>query len=161
MLAGAACVSDSQLPSDYIAVRVEVQWTDLDPAGIVFYPRYYAWMDISSHVLCREMGIPPEDMVPPTLLGFPVVATHAQYSAPGNFGDTLEVRTWVTRIGRTSLGVRHEIWRMAESGDTLLVRGGEERVFVGRNEHGALAPRELTPAMREVLARYLDPAPKA
>ena len=42
----------------YLSVRVQVGWGDCDPAGIVFYPRYSAWMDNVSHVLAREMGIP-------------------------------------------------------------------------------------------------------
>ena len=49
----------------YLAVRVQVGWGDCDPAGIVFYPRFYAWMDTVSHVLAREMGIPRESMIPP------------------------------------------------------------------------------------------------
>ena len=49
----------------YLAVRVQVGWGDCDPAGIVFYPRFYAWMDTVSHVLAREMGVPRESMIPP------------------------------------------------------------------------------------------------
>ena len=57
----------------YLAVRVQVGWGDCDPAGIVFYPRFYAWMDMVSHVLAREMGIPRESMIPPgpDMFGFP------------------------------------------------------------------------------------------
>ncbi len=80
----------------YLSVRVQVGWGDCDPAGIVFYPRFYAWMDNVSHVLAREMGIPRESMIPPgvELLGFPVVGTQAQYVAPARMDDILEVRTW-------------------------------------------------------------------
>ena len=51
--------------ANYLSVRVQVGWGDCDPAGIVFYPRFYAWMDTVSHVLAREMGIPRESMLPP------------------------------------------------------------------------------------------------
>ena len=65
--------------SNCLSVRIRVGWGDCDPAGIVFYPRFYAWMDNASHVLAREMGIPRESMLPPgnDLLGFPVVSTQA------------------------------------------------------------------------------------
>src|SRR5919198_1991353 len=88
----------------YLSVRVQVGWGDCDPAGIVFYPRFYAWMDTVSHVLAREMGIARESMTPPgsPLLGFPVVATQAQYLSPARMDDVLEVRTRVAHIGRTS-----------------------------------------------------------
>jgi 4-hydroxybenzoyl-CoA thioesterase len=144
--------------ANYLSVRVQVGWGDCDPAGIVFYPRFYAWMDNVSHVLAREMGIPREAMIPPgvELLGFPVVGTQAQYVAAARMDDILEVRTWVARIGRTSLSLRHEIVRIeADAAETLLVRGREDRVFIGHGRAG-LRPRELTPRMRQALARFAD-----
>jgi 4-hydroxybenzoyl-CoA thioesterase len=145
--------------ANYLSVRVQVGWGDCDPAGIVFYPRFYAWMDNLSHVLAREMGIPREAMLPPNLepLGFPVVGTEAQYIAPARMDDILEVRTWVARIGRTSLSLRHEIVRLeADRTETLLVRGRENRVFIAHGPAG-LRPRELTPRMRQALARFAEP----
>jgi 4-hydroxybenzoyl-CoA thioesterase len=143
----------------YLAVRVQVGWGDCDPAGIVFYPRFYAWMDTVSHVLAREMGIPRESMVPPgpDMLGFPVVGTQAQYLSPARMDDVLEIRTWVSRVGRSSLSLRHEIVRVDDAGEELLVRGREDRVFIGRDDHGGLKARELTQPMRAALARYTDP----
>jgi 4-hydroxybenzoyl-CoA thioesterase len=144
--------------ANFLTVRVQVSWGDCDPAGIVFYPRFYAWMDNVSHVLAREMGIPREAMIPPgaELLGFPVVGTQAQYIAPARIDDLLEVRTRVAHIGRTSLSLRHEIVRIeADGAETLLVRGREDRVFISHGSAG-LRPRELTPPMRQVLARFAD-----
>ena len=139
-----------------VRVRVQVSWGDCDPAGIVFYPRFHAWMDMSSHVLARAMGVRREDMTPPNPQprGFPIVASQAQFLAPAAMDDVLEVRTWVTRIGRTSLRLRHEIVRVAADGEQLLVRGREDRVYIGRDASGRLEPRELTPAMRSALARF-------
>jgi 4-hydroxybenzoyl-CoA thioesterase len=141
---------------EYLAVRVQVAWGDCDPAGIVFYPRFYAWMDSVSHVLAREMGIAREAMLPPRadLVGFPIVRAEAQFLAPARLDDTLEVRARVARIGRTSLGLRHEIVRIeADGSSTAVAYGQEERVFVGNTDQG-LQPRELSPAMRTVLARF-------
>jgi 4-hydroxybenzoyl-CoA thioesterase len=142
----------------YLSVRVQVSWGDCDPAGIVFYPRFYAWMDTVSHVLAREMGIGREDMLPPgsELLGFPVVATQAQYLSPARMDDLLEVRTRVARIGRSSLSLRHEIVRLEPDGsETPIARGREDRVFIVQGRDG-LRSRELTPHMREVLASLAD-----
>jgi 4-hydroxybenzoyl-CoA thioesterase len=146
-------------PGSYLSVRVQVGWGDCDPAGIVFYPHFYAWMDTVSHVLARAMGIARESMLPPgsDLLGFPVVATRAQYLAPARMDDVLEVRTWVARVGRTSLSLRHEILRLeADGSETAIAHGREDRVFIVQGPDG-LHARELTPSMREVLARFTDP----
>jgi acyl-CoA thioesterase FadM len=64
---------------------------------------------------------------------------------------------WVTRVGRTSLGLRHEIVRIeADATETLVATGSEDRVFVAHGR-GGLQPRELTSPMRAALARYADP----
>jgi 4-hydroxybenzoyl-CoA thioesterase len=148
---------------NYLSVRVQVGWGDCDPAGIVFYPRFYAWMDIASHVLAREMGVPRESMIPPSsdMLGFPVVGTQAQYLTPARMDDMLEVRTWVARVGRSSLSLRHEIMRIEADGAlTPIARGREDRVFTAQDNHG-LKPRVLSPRMREALARFADPQGQA
>jgi 4-hydroxybenzoyl-CoA thioesterase len=144
----------------YLAVRVQVGWGDCDPAGIVFYPRFYAWMDMVSHVLAREMGIPRDAMIPPgpEMLGFPVVGTEAQFLTPARMDDVLEVRTWVSRVGRSSLSLRHEIVRMDGEQTVVIARGREDRVFIGRDQHdGTMRSRELTEPMRVAMARYADP----
>ena len=141
--------------SRYIAVTVRVRWGDCDPAGIAYYPRFFEWMDQASHTLAREMGISREDMLPPRLLGFPLVSAQAEFLAPALMEDTIEIRTWVTRIGRTSAGLRHELVRLGDP-PTLLARGREERVHIDRDQAGGLRPRELTPSMRAVLASYAD-----
>ena len=33
---------------------IRVQWGDCDPAGIVFYPRYFEWFDAVHHPAVRE-----------------------------------------------------------------------------------------------------------
>ena len=66
------------------------------------------------------------------------------------------MRTWVTRIGRTSVGLRHEVVRLGDS-EMVLAQGWEERVHVSRDVAGALLPRELAPSMRAALERLLDP----
>jgi 4-hydroxybenzoyl-CoA thioesterase len=144
--------------ADSLAVRVQVGWGDCDPAGIVFYPRFYAWMDNVSHVLAREMGITREAMLPPSadLLGFPIVAAHADFHSPARMDDVLEVRTRVAHIGRTSLSLRHTIVRLEPDGaETRIATGREDRVFVANGPDGIHA-RELSPRMREVLARFYD-----
>src|SRR5687768_15213282 len=83
-------------------VRVTVQWGDCDPAGVVFFPRYFAWMDVASHAIAREMGIAGPDLPPSGRHGFPIVHAEADFAAMGYPGDELEVRTRVGAIGRTS-----------------------------------------------------------
>jgi acyl-CoA thioesterase FadM len=38
------------------ATTVQVRWGDVDPAGIVFYPRFFEWYDLGCEALftCRS-----------------------------------------------------------------------------------------------------------
>src|ERR671936_814061 len=120
------------MAGEHLSVRLDVGWGDCDPAGIVFYPRFYAWMDLTSHVLVRALGIPREAMIAPNprLVGFPVVGTQAEFLAPARMDDRIEVRTWVARVGRSSLSLRHEVVRLETDGSaTPVARGREDRVF--------------------------------
>jgi acyl-CoA thioesterase FadM len=69
--------------------------------------------------------------------------------------DRIEVRTWVARVGRSSLSLRHEIWLLGEP-EHLLVRGREDRVFVSIDVEGGMRSQQFTPEMRDTLARYAD-----
>ncbi len=144
-----------QEPARSIAVRTQVRWSDCDPAGIAYYPRFFEWMDLATHALARELGIRPEEMLPPKLAGLPVGRAHAEFLRPARYADALEVRAWVTGISRRSFSLRHEIVRLGDP-ETLLARGREDRIYAGRDEAGALRARPIPEEMRVVLARYAD-----
>jgi hypothetical protein len=56
--------------------------------------------------------------------------------------------------------LRHEIVRIEPDGsDSLVARGREDRVYIAHGSDG-LRSRELTPRMREALARFADPQPQ-
>jgi len=38
-------------------MRIRVEWANCDPAGIIFNPHYYIWMDAGSHALMKAAGI--------------------------------------------------------------------------------------------------------
>ena len=64
-------------------------------------------------------------------------------------------------MGRSSLSLRHEIVRLETDGSmTPIARGREDRVFITHGPEG-LRSRELTPRMREALARFVEPEPEA
>jgi len=39
------------------AYEFDVSWGDCDPARIVFYPRYFQWIDARSHKLMAAAGM--------------------------------------------------------------------------------------------------------
>lgn len=110
--------------------QVLIEWGDCDPAGIVFYPRYFAWFDACTAGLFAAAGLPKPAMIAKyNLLGIPMVDTRARFLVPSKFGDEVSIISSITEFRRSSFDVRHQLMR----GETLAVEGFETRVWTVRD----------------------------
>ena len=94
---------------------VRIEWGDCDPAGIVFYPRYFAIFDASTAALFeRALGLSKYQQLKTfDFAGYPLVRTRARFLKPTRFGDDLMVDTSIS-FGRSSFEIEHRIsldWR--------------------------------------------------
>lgn len=113
----------------------EVYWGDCDPAGIIFYPTYFRWMDAATWAFMSSVGYQPKRMREEHL-AMPLVAADCEFLAPARHGDRCEVRSHIARFGGASFVVAHEIVRADE---TMLAKGSEKRVW-GRYAEGPGTP---------------------
>jgi len=111
--------------------NVRIVWGDCDPAGIVYYPRYFEMFDASTTALFeRALGMTKFQFVKAyDSLGYPMVDTRARFLLPTRYGDDVVIETVVSEIKRSSFDVRH---RLTKDGN-LAVEGFETRVWVGRD----------------------------
>lgn len=111
--------------------KVHVEFGDCDPAGIVWFPNFFRWVDASSRHFFRDCGVPPWHETRKThgIIGTPLVETRATFMLPASYGDDLEVRSSVEHWGERSFSMAHRIWR----GDTQLAEIVEKRVFATRH----------------------------
>ena len=110
---------------------VRIEWQHCDPAGIVFYPHYFAMFDSSTTYLFEKaLGMTKAQFIKHhDFIGYPMVDTRAVFHAPCAFGDDVEVRTSVTGIRRSSFSIEHKLIKNG----TLAVEGFETRVWAGRD----------------------------
>ena len=116
--------------------RVDVQFGDCDPAGIVFFPNFSRWMDASSHAFFRSCGLPPWNEMPelPGSVGAPMLEIHTRFVKSVTYGDTIEIHTRI-EAWRTKVFVQHH---RVVRGDNLICEGRETRAFCVRDEEGRL-----------------------
>jgi 4-hydroxybenzoyl-CoA thioesterase len=109
---------------------VLVEWGDCDPAGIVFYPRYFAMSDASTtQLFAAALGHKKHEMIRRYgIIGMPMVDTHANFRIPSRFGDCIHFESRVTSFGRSSFDVHHTVFR--PDGDIGL-EVWEKRVWAG------------------------------
>jgi len=111
--------------------NVRIVWGDCDPAGIVFYPRYFEMFDTSTTALFeRALGMTKFQFVKAyDSVGYPMVDTRARFLLPTRYGDDVVIETEILEIKRSSFEIRH---RLTKDG-ALAVEGFETRVWVGRD----------------------------
>jgi 4-hydroxybenzoyl-CoA thioesterase len=112
--------------------EVTIEWGDCDPAGIVFYPRYFAMFDASTAALFKAaLGMAKFEMLQQFgIIGIPMVDTGAKFSIPSRFGDVISIESRVTAFRRSSFDVAHRVLR---HDGALAIEAHEIRVWAGRD----------------------------
>jgi YbgC/YbaW family acyl-CoA thioester hydrolase len=129
-----------------------VEWGDCDPAGIIFYPTYFRWMDAASWAFLESVGYDAKRMRAENL-AMPLVSAQCEFIAPALQGDRCEVRSRIERFGGKSFVVSHEIVRQDK---TALARGNETRVW-GRFAQGPGTPMKGEAIPEALKARFRAP----
>jgi 4-hydroxybenzoyl-CoA thioesterase len=114
-----------------ITRKIRIEWGDCDPAGIIFFARYFDIFDVSTTMLIeRALGMKKIDYLKAyNFSGHPLVETRARFLQPTRFGDDVAVDTAVVGCGRSSFKIEH---RLTHDG-ALAVEGFETRVWVVRD----------------------------
>lgn len=111
------------------ATSITVRWSDVDAAGIVFYPRFFEWYDLGSESLFAALGLPwPETFPKYGIVGVPIVESGSRFLAPARYGDVLTIRSTVAWVKDRTFRMEHTI----SAGDTLCASGFEVRAWVAR-----------------------------
>lgn len=127
---------------------VRIEWGDCDPAGIIFYPRYFEIFDASTALVFEAaLGMTKFQMFKNLdFAGFPMVRTHARFLKPTRFGDDVTVQSTIT-FGRSSFEVEHKLSLKGE----LCAECSDKRVWTVRDADGRLKSH---PVPEEVLAKF-------
>jgi 4-hydroxybenzoyl-CoA thioesterase len=128
---------------------VRIEWGDCDPAGIIFYPRYFAFFDASTSALIeRALGMSKHDYLKAyDFAGHPLVNVQSRFLLPVRFGEDVTIESTVAEFRRSSFDVRH---RLSRNG-ALAVEGFETRVWVQGDP--ASGRMKATPVPQDVIER--------
>jgi 4-hydroxybenzoyl-CoA thioesterase len=123
----------------------KVLFKHCDPAGIVFFPRYFEMInDLVETFFDVAIGVPFETLLKTN--GVPTASIETKFLRPSCHGDRLDLQLVITKIGRSSISYR------------LTALCGEERRFettaslVYTDASGK--PQRLPDEMRSKLQNY-------
>jgi acyl-CoA thioester hydrolase len=83
--------------------RLQVQWADVDVAGIMYFAAYSRFAEYAEMRLFAELGFPYETVFTEYGFWLPRVRVEAEYHAPALMSDWLRMRTHVQRVGASSV----------------------------------------------------------
>jgi 4-hydroxybenzoyl-CoA thioesterase len=85
-----------------------ITFGDCDPAGIVFYPNYFAWFDRTFHDWLRTFGGHAAICNSLGALGLGLMEVNAKFRAPLRDGDTLDLKLSIEAWDRKALRLTYE-----------------------------------------------------
>ena len=129
-----------------IVYPVRVEFGDCDPAGIVWFPNFFRWIDAASRHFFIACGVPPWAETTTTLgvIGTPLVDTHASFRKTATYGDALEIHTSISEWRAKSFVQRYRVQRGAD----LLMECEEVRIFAGKRADGSMFAHPVPPSIR-------------
>jgi len=104
-----------------------VIYGDTDRMGQAYYGNYFRWFEIGRTEFFRALGLAYREIEERGIL-LPVSETHAKYSAPAFYDETIVIETAVDPSVRAGIKFDYRIFR--EDGRTLLAEGYTKHAFV-------------------------------
>src|SRR5688572_27225805 len=90
--------------------RRVVRFGDCDPAGIVYYPRFFGFFhDTMETWFIDDLGLAYAGVVTGRKLGFPAVHAEADFRSPCALGDEISVELRISAVGRSSIGLAYAV----------------------------------------------------
>ncbi len=85
-----------------------VRFGDCDPAGIVYFPRFFDWFHQAMETWFAErLGRDYAEVV--QTVGFPAVHTEADFKRPCRLGERLVIALSVGHLGRSSFKLEYRV----------------------------------------------------
>jgi 4-hydroxybenzoyl-CoA thioesterase len=127
-------------------IQRDITWGDCDPAGIIYYPTYFRWIDSGTWNLFFAAGLTPERLrAEYPGMDMPIVNAQLEFKNPAPFGSSAEVKSCVEHWGTKSFRVRHEIVR---KDGALLAVGTETRAWVTKVD-GAMRAQPIPESLKK------------
>ncbi|MDH6166860.1 4-hydroxybenzoyl-CoA thioesterase [Variovorax boronicumulans] len=129
-----------------IIYTARVEFGDCDPAGIVWFPNFFRWIDAASRNFFAGCGVPRWEETARTMgvIGTPLVDTHTRFVKAASYGDTLEIAVRITEWRDKSFVQTYRVTR----GDDLILECEEVRIFAAKRDSGGIRAVPIPPTIR-------------
>ena len=108
--------------------QFEVGWEDVDYARVLYYARYYLFVDRGFSAWMHTHGLHYRTMHEEWSVATPIVTSHCGYRGPLRLEDRLEVRLALDNLTQRGYRINFHLLRLPE--EALVAEGYTEHRFV-------------------------------
>jgi acyl-CoA thioester hydrolase len=131
--------------------RLQVQWADIDVAGIMYFAAYWRFVEYAEIRFFDELGFPYDRVFNEYGFWLPRVRAQAEYHAPALMNDWLRLRTHIERVGASSVS-----WKTVVFNERTGGAGAEFVLTVACVDRATKKSRPLPESIRATLLNALD-----
>lgn len=129
-----------------------VRFDDCDPAGIVYYPRYFCMINAVVEDWWAHLGQPWHELIPQRRIVTPVSHLESVFLRPSQMGDRLHFHLSVEAVSRSSLRLHHRV-----VGPDGLERFRVRQRMVCVSTEGNRPPAAWPADIKAILTQWLPP----
>ncbi|QTA91378.1 acyl-CoA thioesterase [Desulfonema magnum] len=130
---------------------LKVCFSDIDHAGIVYYPRFLHYFHVAlEELFSSELGIDYPTVLNKYRVGFPTVHLETDFRHPLRYGDLIQVEVSVLDIGQTSVTWGYTTYKRGEP-EIVVVSGHNVTVCLNMD---TFRKTELPEWLRQRLTDY-------
>jgi 4-hydroxybenzoyl-CoA thioesterase len=136
------------MSSKQVIYTTRVEFGDCDPAGIVWFPNFFRWIDAASRHFFIECGVPRWEETEASIgvIGTPLVDTHTRFVKAASYGDTLRFAVAIPEWRDKSFVQTYRVTR----GEELILQCEEVRIFAARREGGGIRAVAIPEGIRRL-----------
>jgi YbgC/YbaW family acyl-CoA thioester hydrolase len=126
-------------------------WGDLDALGIVFYPRYYEWIDAGGHLFFEAIGLGLDKLWHEHNILFGLAKTTCRYFKPGRYHQRIRILTRIHELTPKTVSLKHDI--ESASDHVLMVEGLEKRICLDVSDPLKFRAIDIPADINQILAK--------
>lgn len=131
-------------------VNKRVRFGHADPAGIVYYPRFFEWFhDVYEDMFEAVVGVPYAELLEKSRVGYPAVQVACEFLSPARFGELVAVEVFLSRLSERSATFEYRVKREGK----LLATASVKVAGMDMDRHG---PTKLPDDVRAAFLPYVE-----
>jgi len=131
-----------------------IMWGDLDALGIVFYPRYYEWIDACGHHFFDKLGLNLGKLWSEHGIQFGLIETSCRYHQSGRYYQHIKIVTGIETLTKKTVHLAHRIYNRED--EKLMVNGLEKRICMDVSDPKQFRAREIPTDLYSVLRQAVS-----